>query len=365
MEVAGLVLAAGAGRRFGKPKALATYQDQFLVQRAVATLREAGCAPILVVLGASASQVRASAPDLPATVINEDWASGMGSSLRTGLAALAGSPAAAAVILLVDMPGVSAAAVRRVIAAADADALAMGDYGDRRGHPVLLGRNHWAGVAATAVGDRGARAYLRTHAAAVRPIPVGDVADDHDIDRPSDLVTLSPFTEHLLPVVQPWFRHPEVDRWLGGPQWPAQALELQNAGIGEMFRGRRVLRTHSWVVSSSTGDPVALVGGDVYDRWSRYTETPDGPAVQAIEPGPAMGMAYVVDPRRWRQGFGRAALLAAVNAPEVADVVLFAAGIEPANIASTRCAVAAGFTRDPAAPDWEGMTYYIHRRTTS
>jgi nicotine blue oxidoreductase len=186
MDVAGLVLAAGAGRRYGKPKALVSYQGRLLVQRAADTLGEAGCAQTLVVLGASAGQVRMQAPDLPESVVNTDWASGMGSSLRAGLAALADGPADAAVVLLVDMPGVGVRAVQRVIAQAGADALVMGGYGDRRGHPVVLGRNHWAGVAATAIGDKGARDYLRAHATEVRLVPVGDVADDRDIDVPAD-----------------------------------------------------------------------------------------------------------------------------------------------------------------------------------
>jgi nicotine blue oxidoreductase len=187
MNVAGLVLAAGAGRRYGMPKALVTYQGRLLVQRAADTLREGGCAQTTVVLGAEAARVREAAPDLPGTVVNDGWASGMGSSLRVGLEELAGSTAEAAVVLLVDMPGVTAEAVRRVIARADAGALVMGGYDGRRGHPVLLGRDHWAPVAASAAGDRGARDYLRAHAGEVRVVPVGDVADDRDIDVPADV----------------------------------------------------------------------------------------------------------------------------------------------------------------------------------
>jgi CTP:molybdopterin cytidylyltransferase MocA len=182
MTVAGLVLAAGAGRRYGMPKALVPYEGRLLVQRAAATLHEAGCASVTVVLGAAADEVRAAAPDLPATVVNPDWATGMGSSLRTGLAALTATGATAAVVLLVDMPGVSAEAVRRILAHAGPGALVMGGYGERRGHPVLLGRDHWAGVSASATGDRGARDYLRANE--VRVVPVGDVADDTDIDVP-------------------------------------------------------------------------------------------------------------------------------------------------------------------------------------
>ncbi len=184
MHTAGLVLAAGEGRRYGLPKALIAYPRRLLVQLAADTLAEAGLERRVVVLGAQASRVLSVATDLPATVINPDWPAGLGSSLRVGLTALAGTPADAAVVLLVDMPGVTAAAVRRIAGHAARDALVLGGYGDRRGHPVLLGRDHWPGVTASATGDRGARDYLRAHAAAVRVVQVGDVADDFDIDTP-------------------------------------------------------------------------------------------------------------------------------------------------------------------------------------
>jgi CTP:molybdopterin cytidylyltransferase MocA len=184
VETAGVVLAAGGGRRYGMPKALVAYEGKLLVERAAGTLREAGVARRVVVLGARADEVRAAAPHLPPVVINPAWPTGLGSSLRAGLESLIDTPAQAAVILLVDMPGVTATAVRRVTGHAAPDALVMGGYDTRRGHPVLIGRDHWAGVIATATGDRGARDYLRAHAARVRVVPVGDVADDRDLDVP-------------------------------------------------------------------------------------------------------------------------------------------------------------------------------------
>src|SRR5690349_6772534 len=98
---AGLVLAAGGGRRYGMAKALVPYGGRLLVDRAADTLRNAGVALRVVVLGAEAERVRAAAPGLPHPVVNPDWPSGLASSLRVGLAALAGTPAGAAVILLV------------------------------------------------------------------------------------------------------------------------------------------------------------------------------------------------------------------------------------------------------------------------
>ena len=170
-------------------------------------------------------------------------------------------------------------------------------------------------------------------------------------------------TEERLPAVQPWFRHPEVDRRLGGPQWPVRELRLAETMPQQDFRGRLVLRVHSWVALDGVGEPVAKIGGDVYDRWCRYDGSrPEEPVVTAVEPGPAMGLAYVVDPDRWRQGFGRAALRAVVQHPDVRDVRLFAAGIDADNLASRRCAVSAGFRPDVERPDWEDTVYHLFRR---
>ncbi len=134
---------------------------------------------------------------------------------------------------------------------------------------------------------------------------------------------------------------------LGGPEWPERALQLQAAEDDDEFRGMRVLRSHTWLAWSHD-EPVGYLGGEVYDRWTTYDGSdPDHPVVTGSEPGPAMGSAYVVDPARWRRGFGVAVLRAWVEAPEVADVRVFALGIEHDNLASTRCALAAGFVPDP------------------
>lgn len=183
-RVAGLVLAAGAGRRYGMPKALVSYEGSLLVERAC-RLVAAVCEPVVVVLGAAADEVLARADLGDAVVVrNPDWDTGMGSSLRAGLTALDRSyPDADAVLVhLVDLPGMTEAALSRLVSHADRDVLTVATYDGVRGHPVLLGRAHWAGVAESATGDRGAREYL--NARPVTEVECGDVADPQDLDYP-------------------------------------------------------------------------------------------------------------------------------------------------------------------------------------
>ncbi|MGH3716208.1 MAG: nucleotidyltransferase family protein [Micromonosporaceae bacterium] len=183
MSVAGLLLAAGAGRRYGMPKALVDHGGRLWVDRAAQTLRDGGCAPVVVVLGAQAAQVRLAAELSGVTVVvNQQWATGMGSSLRAGLAALEPTAADAAVVMLVDTPDVTAAAVARLAASAGPAGLAVATYHGERGHPVLLGREHWAGVAESAIGDVGARPYLAGHP--TQEVPCEDIADGADLDLP-------------------------------------------------------------------------------------------------------------------------------------------------------------------------------------
>ncbi|MFJ2715780.1 NTP transferase domain-containing protein [Streptomyces sp. NPDC087437] len=189
-EIAGLVLAAGGGRRLGgRPKALLAHRGRPLVEHAVGTLRAAGCERVHVVLGARSAEVRRRAALAGCVLVeNPRWEQGMGSSLRAGLDSLAGTGARAALVLLVDQPGVSAEAVARVRAAyRDEGSLVSAAYDGVRGHPVLLGAAHWGGVAESATGDRGARAYLRAHERSITLVECGDVARAYDIDTEADL----------------------------------------------------------------------------------------------------------------------------------------------------------------------------------
>jgi nicotine blue oxidoreductase len=186
VKPAGLVLAAGAGRRMGRPKALVWYEGEQLADRAVRLLREGGCDPVVLVLGAAHEQVQV--PVGCQVVLAHDWASGQAASLRAGLHALAAGEATAAVVVLVDQPLLGPEAVRRVAAAwREGATAAQATYGGRPGHPVLLGRSVWPAVAEAAEGDVGARAWLRAHAESVRHVPCDGTGTPDDLDTRQDV----------------------------------------------------------------------------------------------------------------------------------------------------------------------------------
>jgi CTP:molybdopterin cytidylyltransferase MocA len=185
VTVAGLLLAAGSGSRLGLPKALLEVDGRTFVERGVALLRDAGCDPVVVVVGAGADQV----PPLPdaRTVVAADWAEGLGASLRAGLSALSASDATACVIALVDQPEVGVEAVRRLISlGAERDAV-VATYDGQPRNPVLLSRRIWPDVAALAVGDVGARAWLRAHPDQVLEVACDDTGSPRDVDTGADL----------------------------------------------------------------------------------------------------------------------------------------------------------------------------------
>lgn len=181
-RVAGVLLAAGEGKRLGTPKALVELGGRRLVDRAAGVLRDGGTAPVVVVAGAAPLAV-------PGAVVvpNPQWAAGMGSSLAAGLRAVP-ADCAAAVVALVDQPLIGAAVIRRLVAAYRAGAgLAVAAYHGKPRNPVLLSREHWAGVLAAAVGDTGARPYLRAHPGLVTMVECADIGRPDDVDTAEDL----------------------------------------------------------------------------------------------------------------------------------------------------------------------------------
>ena len=185
MSTAGLLLAAGSGRRMGGPKALLELAGETLVARGIRLLRDGGCAPVVVVVGAHADEVRACCAG---TLVVEatDWSTGMGASLRAGLDSLsAHDDVAGCVVALVDQPLIGVEAVRRLLACPGP--VAVASYDGRGRNPVRLARSVWSDVATSAVGDIGARDFLRAHPEIVTAVDCTGTGDPRDLDTPEDL----------------------------------------------------------------------------------------------------------------------------------------------------------------------------------
>ncbi len=195
-RVAGVLLAAGEGSRFGGPKALVELDGQTLAERGVNMLRTGGADPILVVTGAAQVNL-----ERIHTVYNEQWRTGMGSSLRAALGALTGAErgpdrsaatlgqdVGAVVVALADQPLIGTDAVARLIAVYRGGAgVAVACYDGKPRNPVLLAREHWPEVIAAATGDQGARAFLRARPELVTLVECGDTGSPDDIDTAADL----------------------------------------------------------------------------------------------------------------------------------------------------------------------------------
>jgi CTP:molybdopterin cytidylyltransferase MocA len=189
--VSAILLAAGAGSRFGGGKLLAKLGDKPLVEHALDALSEAPVDEIVVVVGADAERLREVCESYKVRVVeNPDWAQGQSTSVRTGLRAL-GPEVRAAVVLLADQPLVGAGAVKRLVEAFEKGAkVAVATYGGRPRNPVLFSREVWPLLEAELEGDEGARPFLRRHPELITEVPCDGAGDPADVDTREDLLRL-------------------------------------------------------------------------------------------------------------------------------------------------------------------------------
>jgi CTP:molybdopterin cytidylyltransferase MocA len=182
-----IVLAAGAGSRFGGGKLLAKLNDTPLVEHVLVALEASPVDKTVVVVGADAGRLRAVCEPYGVRVVeNQEWARGQSTSVRVGLRAL-GSEAQAAVVLLADQPFAAGAAGQLVKAFERGAKVAVATYGGRPRNPVLLSREVWPLLEAELSGDAGARPFLRRHRELVTPVPCDGVGDPADVDTVEDL----------------------------------------------------------------------------------------------------------------------------------------------------------------------------------
>ena len=198
-RVAGLILAAGTGSRFGGGKMRARLEGRPLVAHVLEAARAAVAGRLVLVLGADAAEVRAdllvtdpAALDGVLVAINPAAERGLATSLRLGLAAATAQPRPDGVLILLgDQPRVRSATLTALLAAAapaDAIAVVADHAGDRAPNPVLL-LWPWGSVLLGELGgDRGLGPLLAAHRDRVMRIAVGGA--NPDIDSPADLAAL-------------------------------------------------------------------------------------------------------------------------------------------------------------------------------
>jgi RimJ/RimL family protein N-acetyltransferase len=154
-------------------------------------------------------------------------------------------------------------------------------------------------------------------------------------------VDLRHFARDQLPLVETWFEDPEAQRWLGGRDWPLMALELAETPLGE-FRGAR--ETGRYRFSAWDKDvPVGYMDCGTFDPWATWDGGPGGRGVVSVIDEPSGSTAYVTEPARRRMGYAAEMIRSLMRVPPLVHVSLFAAGIEPENIASVQCLLSAGF----------------------
>jgi CTP:molybdopterin cytidylyltransferase MocA len=189
VAVLGLVLAAGASTRMGRPKQLAELDGRPLLEHVLRALEEAPVDAVVVALGANAAAVRARV-DLGGAVplVVEDWAEGMGHVLASALAAEPARGHRATVVLLGDQPLVSGRAVARLVEAwrSGAGPVVTAAYGGRPGHPKLFDHRLLPELRRLS-GDAGARDLLAANPGWVHEVEVGDLGSDADVDVEDDL----------------------------------------------------------------------------------------------------------------------------------------------------------------------------------
>ncbi|OIQ63376.1 nicotine blue oxidoreductase [mine drainage metagenome] len=161
--------------RFGGPKAPYLYRGERLVDLAVGNLREGGCDRVLVVLGAWVGEV-----DGAEVLHNPNWQNGLSTSLGVALDEAVNSNADRICVTLVDLPGLTGAAVSKVLA--DESDLIQATYRESPTHPVVFARSHWAPLRLSLSGDSGAREYLKRNEKIVAKIPIDDLSDGQDLD---------------------------------------------------------------------------------------------------------------------------------------------------------------------------------------
>lgn len=190
-ECAAIILAAGASTRLGRPKQLVEVEGESLLRRTTRLAIESGCSPVFVILGRDAASFLPELGDLEATaLINEEWQSGMASSLQVGLkAVLAGNGLPNTMVLVCDQPQLDLALLQGLLTKHRSlrPSMTASQYGETLGVPAIFSKQIF-GELLDLAGDQGARKILMRHREDVSAVPFP--GGGFDLDTPEDLARL-------------------------------------------------------------------------------------------------------------------------------------------------------------------------------
>lgn len=190
LDVAGIVLAAGGSTRMGRAKQVLELDGAPLVRRAALAAREAGCAPVVVVLGGRAAEVAPALLGLGVVLeVNARWQDGLAGSIAAGVARAERCGAMSALITLADQPLVDATALRRLLDAwrTSGQPIAASRYAGTIGVPACFTRSFFGPLRALE-GAQGCKSLLRAHAHATALVDCPEA--EHDVDTPEDYARL-------------------------------------------------------------------------------------------------------------------------------------------------------------------------------
>jgi CTP:molybdopterin cytidylyltransferase MocA len=186
--ISAILLAAGAGSRFGGGKLLAELDGRPLIEHTLAALREAPVDDVVAVISPDADRLREVCGSYEVRIVeNPEWAKGQSTSVKAGIRAM-GPEARAAVVMLGDQPLVGPEAMRRLVAAFENGArMAVATYGGKRRNPALFSRELWPLLLEELSGDEGARRFMRHHGDLVVEISCDEAGNPADVDTKEDL----------------------------------------------------------------------------------------------------------------------------------------------------------------------------------
>ena len=174
-------------------------------------------------------------------------------------------------------------------------------------------------------------------------------------------LSFKPFNKETAEGIRPWFNDPDTKKWLGDSSWVDMELKQQSESIGTEFRGAKTIARYGWVVYDDD-KAIGYIDGGISNRYVKYGGEVNGkPVYLEVEDKLTSAISYAICPDERRKGYASQLINQLLTRPELEQVEIFLAGVEPENIGSIKALEKAGFKSDHK-PDFEDMYYFFLRR---